>query len=363
MKSVSRAAVFHAPDQPLELRDVPLPQLAAGEVLVRVRLATLCGSDLSTYRGKRSTPVPTILGHEILGDVVEVGGGAVKRDLRGDVVQVGDRLTWSIAAHCGRCFACTHAMPQKCERLFKYGHERMDAAHPLSGGLAEHCHLTADTPLLKLPAGLPDAAACFANCATATVAGALRVGGFQPGESVLILGAGMLGLNAAAMARAAGAGEVIVADVAADRLATARRFGAGQVLPFAGDGAELVAAVCDGTSKRGADLAIDVSGAPAAMEASLAAVRTGGRVVFVGAVAPTRPLAVNAESVVRRLLTIRGLHNYVPEDLVTAVDFLDSAVATYPLVELVGAEFALERVNDAFQEALSGRSLRVAVRP
>jgi len=173
----------------------------------------------------------------------------------------------------------------------------------------------------------------------------------------------MLGLNAAAMARAAGAGEVIVADVAADRLATARRFGAGQVLPFAGDGAELVAAVCDGTSKRGADLAIDVSGAPAAMEASLAAVRTGGRVVFVGAVAPTRPLAVNAESVVRRLLTIRGLHNYVPEDLVTAVDFLDSAVATYPLVELVGAEFALERVNDAFQEALSGRSLRVAVRP
>jgi putative phosphonate catabolism associated alcohol dehydrogenase len=363
MTTVSRAAVFHAPGTSLELRDVPLPRLAEGETLVRVSLCTLCGSDLSTYRGKRSTPVPTILGHEILGEVVEIGGGAAKHDLRGEVVAVGDRITWSIAAHCGGCFACTHDMPQKCERLFKYGHERMNDAHPLSGGLAEYCHLTADTPVLRLPAGLPDAAACFANCATATVAGGLRVGEFRPGESVLILGAGMLGLNAAAMARMAGAGEVIVADVAAERLATAERFGATSVLLFADDGAGFAAEVRERTSKRGADLAIDVSGAPAAMEASLAAVRTGGRVVLVGAVSPTRPLSVDAESVVRRLLTIRGLHNYGPEDLVAAIDFLAQGVAKFPLAELIGTQFELKRVEEAFQEALTGRSLRVAVRP
>src|SRR5687768_16483782 len=139
MTSVSRAAVFQGPNQPLELRDVPLPRLAEGEALVRVRLCTLCGSDLSTYRGKRSTPVPTILGHEITGELVELGGRTAKHDLRGDMVAVGHRVTWSIAAHCGSCFACTHAMPQKCERLFKYGHERLDDAHPLSGGLAEYC--------------------------------------------------------------------------------------------------------------------------------------------------------------------------------------------------------------------------------
>ena len=363
MTTVSRAAVFHAPNQPLELRDVPLPRLADGEALVRVRLSTLCGSDLSTYRGKRSTPVPTILGHEITGEVVEIGGRAAKHDLRGDVLAVGDRVTWSIAAHCGRCFACTHAMPQKCERLFKYGHERLDDAHPLSGGLAEYCHLTADTPVLRLPAGLPDVAACFANCATATVAGALRVGEFRPGESVLILGAGMLGLNAAAMALEAGAGQVIVADVAADRLQAAGRFGATVAVPFEGDGAGMIEQVREHTSNRGADLAIDVSGAPTAMEAAPAAVRTGGRVVMVGAVSPTRPISVDAESIVRRLLTIRGLHNYVPEDLVAAIDFLARAAGNYPFGELIGTQFELKQVDEAFQEALTGRSLRIAVRP
>jgi alcohol dehydrogenase len=337
--------------------------LATGELLVRVRLCTLCGSDLSTYRGKRSTAVPTILGHEILGEVVEIGGQAAQVDLLGRRVRVGDRVTWSIASHCGKCFACTHEMPQKCERLFKYGHERLDERHPLSGGLAEYCHLTADTPVLRLPSTLPDEAACFANCATATVAGALRVGELRAGESVLILGAGMLGLNLGAMARMGGAGEVIVADVDAERLKGAERFGATETLCFTGDGAGLVARIRERTSNRGADLIIDVSGAPTAMEAAVKAARTGGRIMLVGAVSPTRPLAIDPEGIVRRLLTIRGLHNYVPADLVTAVEFLELAAATYPFTGLIGRQFGLEAVEEAFQEAISGRSLRIAVRP
>ena len=101
-------------------------------------------------------------------------------------------------------------MPQKCEQLFKYGHETLSNSRPLSGGLAEYCVLTADTPALALPETLPDKAACIANCATATVAGAFRVGGDCRGQSVLIFGAGMLGLNAAAMARHRGADQVFV---------------------------------------------------------------------------------------------------------------------------------------------------------
>jgi D-arabinose 1-dehydrogenase-like Zn-dependent alcohol dehydrogenase len=99
------------------------------------------------------------------------------------------------------------------------------------------------------------------------------------------------------------------------------------------------------------------------MEAALGLARTGGRVVLVGAVSPTRPLAVDAEAVVRRLLSIRGLHNYVPADLVQAVDFLAQAESIYPLAELIGPQYPLAEADRAFEEAISGRSLRVGVRP
>lgn len=360
--TTARAALFHSAKEPFELREVPIPALGPGEILVRVRLCSLCGSDLHSYSGKRSVATPTILGHEIIGDVAAIEGSS-KCDLRGRPIAVGDRITWSIVAHCGHCFACLHDMPQKCERSFKYGHERWTDARPLSGGLADYCVLSAETSVLKLPPSLPDQTACFANCAAATVAGAFRIAGECRGQSVLIFGAGMLGLNACAMASHRGASDVIVTDVSADRLALAQRFGATAGVPFRERGEELLAEVRQRTEGRGVDLAIELSGSPEAMEASLSAVRTGGRVIFVGAVAPTRPIQVDAEQIVRRLLAIHGLHNYTPPDLIAAVDFHAAIAARFPFHELIVATFPLSQIDAAFQSALTGQSLRIAVRP
>jgi alcohol dehydrogenase len=360
MTNAARAAVFHSVGRPLELCDVALPELSAGELLVRVRLTTLCGSDLHTHCGSRSTPVPTILGHEIIGDVIAVGGNFAKPDLSGRAVRVGDRVTWSIAAHCGNCFYCTHGLPQKCEHLFKYGHERLTAERPLSGGLATHCQLTPSTPVLVLPEHLADEVACLANCATATAAGALRIGELAPHDNVLIFGAGMLGLTMAAMARSAGAKEVIVVDVSPERLARADRFGASQTLVATSD-IDLPLAIRNATDGRGADLAFEASGAPEAMEAALSSVRIGGRVVFVGAVRPTRPLAIDGEQIVRRLLTLRGLHNYIPDDLRTAVDFLGRSEA--PFDQFVSPAFSLNDADAAFAAARTNGALRTAVKP
>ena len=115
------AVVFHGAGQPLELCELPIPPLEPDELLVEVTLSTICGSDLHTFAGRRSCDCPTILGHEITGRVVELNGTAL--DLFGDEVRPGDRITWSIAASCGRCFFCSNTLPQKCERLAKYGHE------------------------------------------------------------------------------------------------------------------------------------------------------------------------------------------------------------------------------------------------
>ncbi len=362
MSEASRVMEFHGTGRPLELRRYPLPHLAEGEVLVRIACCTLCGSDIHTYEGRRSTPCPTVLGHEILGRVAALAAGSTVCDQAGTPLQIGDRITWSVAASCGNCFFCRDGLPQKCERLFKYGHERISDRHPLSGGLADYCHLAAGTAICRVPSELSDAVACPANCATATVAAALRYAGPCAGRVVLVQGAGMLGLTAAAMAGIGGRREVIVSDTLAERLRRAGRFGATRTALVDDDGTALRTAVAQATSRRGVDVAIDVSGAPAAMEAGIDLLRIGGRCVWVGAVFPVRPLAVSAETVVRKILSIQGVHNYAPADLRRALEFLEHHHAQFPFEELVAETFALEDAGAAFLHASRSGVLRVAVR-
>ena len=359
--STSACAVFTAAGAPLENATVGTPTPRAGEVLVRVSCCTVCGSDLHTYQGHRDTPVPTILGHEIIGRIEAIGGTLL--DLEGNRLELGDRITWSVAASCGECFYCTHELPQKCERLFKYGHEKLRPAHALSGGLAEHCLLAPGTAIVKLPAELPDLVACPINCATSTVAAALRKGQLQAGETVVILGLGALGLTAAAMARSMGAAHVVGCDVDDRRLEVAKSFGVTAGLNVTTGAASLVERVRDLTSGRGADLAIELSGAASSVELGLGSLRIGGRYVLVGSVSRSRDVAINPEVIVRRMLTIHGVHNYAPIDLLAAVRFLTLNHTRYPFEKLIGGTWALANAEAAFKHAIANRSLRVAVRP
>jgi len=363
MAKQALAAVFLGEGKPLAIQSFELPELGTGELLVRVTCCTVCGSDLHTYEGRRETPTPTILGHEIMGEVAALAGGESFADIEGQPLKLGDRITWSIAANCDHCFYCEHDLPAKCDSLFKYGHEAIDQTHPLSGGLAEYCHLAAGTAVVQVPEALSDIVACPANCATATVAAALRVGGGCAGEVVLIQGAGMLGLSATALAATRGAAEVLVCDVDQNRLEQASRFGATQAISVAEGTEALTAAIQDLTAGRGVDLAIELSGSPASIAAGLAELRIGGRYVLVGSVFPSPDIPVSAEWIVRRWLSIHGVHNYAPRDLATAIAFLAEAHAQYPLAELVSQSFPLEQAEAAFQYAIEKRPYRVALLP
>ena len=356
----ARAAVFTAAGAPLELQRFPVSDLRPDEILIRITCCTVCGSDLHTYQGHRSTPTPTVLGHEILGNIVALGTGNLV-DHNGEKLAVGDRITWSVAANCSECFYCRRGIPQKCERLFKYGHESTSKRPALSGGLAEYCVLAPGTTTVKLPPSLEDSVACPSNCATATVAAALRIGELASGEAVLIQGAGMLGLTACAMARSQSASEVIVCDIDAARVKLATRFGATRAVTTDDSSTAVTAAVHDLTAGRGVDLAIELSGSSAAPDAGIPRLRVGGRYVLAGAVFPGQTLSLPAETVVRRLLHIHGVHNYTPEDLVTAVRFLEKHGNEYPFAELVARKFPLEEADAALRWAIETRALRVAV--
>lgn len=361
MTGKARAIVFSGPGQPLQLHEYELPKLKPGEILVRVECSTLCGADLHSYQGHRSTPCPTVLGHEIMGRVAELPAGESLRDSTGRELHIGDRITWSVAGSCGSCFFCNNELPQKCESLFKYGHERITEDHPLSGGLGDYCHLARGTAVFPIPDELPMKVACPVNCATATVAGAMRYAGDCTDRVVLVLGAGMLGLTTAAMAGSLGAREVIICDINPDRLRLAERFGATRTALVTDDSKELRQTVLDTTSGRGVDIALEMSGTADATELGLDLLRIGGNYVWIGATFPSRSLTMTAETVVRRILSIHGLHNYIPEDLATALEFLRRYHTQFPFEDLVSGVFKLEDTEAAFTHAIQTGALRVAI--
>lgn len=349
------AAVFHGPDQPLELQKLSLPgRLAPGEILVRVSCCTLCGSDLSTLAGHRQEPVPCILGHEILG-IVEAIGPEVVHDLRERVVEVGDRVVWSVAASCDVCRYCTRGVPQKCVELRKYGHQRLTPAWQLSGGLSEYCQLVRGTKILVVGPEVADEALCPASCATATVAAALRTSGAVEGARVLVFGAGLLGLTACAMAKAQQAQSVTICDPSAERLQLATRFAADHTLGWE----EFPQS--EGSSQF--DLVLEMSGNVQAVRTALTAGDIGASVVLVGSVRPTAPVEFLPEVLVRRVLSVHGVHNYRPQDLVTAVDFLTSPDNTYPFAELVSCSFPLADINTAVNSPQRHQAIRIAIKP
>ena len=141
--SHARIAVFRGPGRRFDLEERPLPRhLGPREVLVRIRLATICGSDLHTLAGRRDEPTPSVLGHEGVGEVVALGPGRSE-------CAPGDRVTWSLADSCGHCAACAEwDLPQKCRRLFKYGHAPLSDGTGLNGTYATHLLLRSGTAVV-----------------------------------------------------------------------------------------------------------------------------------------------------------------------------------------------------------------------
>jgi len=357
--STSLAAVFSGEAGKIELREITRPEPARGEILVRTLGCTLCGSDLHTFEGRRQAAVPTVLGHEIVGQIVAFGNEAPRQDLAGQSLQPGDRVSWSLVASCDDCFFCQRGLPQKCLNSVKYGHEALQPGRELLGGLAEHCLIVPGTSLVRLPEDLPLEVACPANCATATAAAAIEAAGALEGCSICILGAGLLGLTVSAMARTCGAVEVICVDVEPLRRAKATLFGASQ----APSPAELAETVKQLTEGRGVDIAFELSGSPEAFAAAWPMVRTGGSFVVVGAVFPSSPVELPLEQLVRRHLTLRGIHNYAPHHLLRAIQFLHQHQQTFPFRELVSDWYPLSRVEQALRSARDISRIRVGVRP
>lgn len=346
-------AVFDSPNAPFRLADYPLRAPRAGEILVKVRMSTICRSDIHSYQGHRPSPCPGLLGHEIIGDIAAIGDG-VHRDLRDEPLAVGDRITWSEYFVPGRSFARDVLdLPQKSPGVDKYGHQSVDKAPHHHGGFAEYCYVLPDSWVLRLPEELSDAQATPINCGVATMCAVIEAADVKIGDTVVVQGLGLLGLYGAALAKARGAGRVIGIDRVEPRRALGRRFGADDVFASSDP-------ACIG---RGADVVIEVCGDPAVLSSGLDMLRVGGRYVLAGLVSPGARVDFDANQLVRKLITMIGVHNYHPRHLVQALDFVVAQRTRYPFADLVDGRYALTDIDRAMADAAAYRVLRAAIIP
>lgn len=357
----SQVAVFQKAGERMELKRFPIPELQAGEILVRNEYTTLCRSDLYTYSGKRKEKTPTILGHEIVGRIIQFGPQASLVDLNENVLSVGDRVSWAIYASDPNSKYAQIGIPQKGTDLFKYGHERITEKQNLHGGLSEYIILRKNTPLLKLEESIPVSVAATINCAVATARATIRLAGTLKGKNVLVMGAGMLGIMACAICATQGAKSILAYDREEDRLKLATAFGA-QAGVNASDLDSLKQFVgFIHKEDKPIQVILDFIGHPNVMELAFGVLDIGGTVVWAGATYPQPDLNLNAEQVVRNLWTIKGLHNYNEEDFRNAVRFMAAFHTAFPFEILIHDEFVLEQVNEAFEYALEQNPYRVGI--
>ncbi len=253
------------PGQPLVQFDLPIPEMGVGDILVRVRAAGICHSDVH-YRAGRSPvyPLPMTLGHEVAGEVAQVGA-----DVRH--VRVGDRVVLHYLVKCGVCFYCASGNEQFCLEGKMLGHY-------VDGGYAEWI-VVPERNAIVLPKEISFEAGATLMCASATALHALRKGRLQGGETLAVVGVGGLGLSAVQLGRALGAREVFAVDLQPAKRALAAQYGAVAIDPAQGDPAVQIR---DMTGGRGVDVAVELIGLPVTMRQALLSLAPMGRAVIVG---------------------------------------------------------------------------------
>jgi L-iditol 2-dehydrogenase len=276
----------------LDLVEMPAPRPAANELLIRIRACGICGSDVHGYDGSTGRRLPPIvMGHEAAG-VVEAVGGAVA-DFR-----AGDRVTFDSTVYCGKCFYCLRGQINLCDER-----EVIGVSTPVfrrMGAFAEYVTVPARIAY-ALPENMSYSHAALIEAVSVAVHG-VSLTPITLEDTVVVVGAGMIGLLALQAARLAGAGRVLVVDVDETRLELARNLGATET--YNSRGADVVPQIMEQTMGRGADAALECVGSTIPVKLALDSVRKGGAVTLIGNVSPTVELGL--QSAVTRQIRLQG---------------------------------------------------------
>lgn len=362
-----RAAILRSPGKPLEIAEIQDPRPRRGEVLVRVRSAGVCHTDLHVIRGDIPFPTPAVLGHEVAGVVEEVGDGV--EDLR-----PGDRVVGAFIMPCGRCFYCRMGREDLCESFYKLNrlqglyYDGDTRLRDRAGNkiymysMAAHAELSVipETAVFKLPANLSLEASAVIGCAMMTAYGACKNALLRPSETVAVFGIGGVGSSVVQIASRVFRARVIAVDVVEAKLEHARSLGAEHVVnPLREDPVKRILELTEG---RGVDASFEAVGTPATVEQAIRCVRAGGRAVVIGLSTREAVASFQINYLVRRGIHVIGSYGARPgADVPEILDLTSRGVID---VESIAVQrFKLEEINEALAKLergeIRGRALVV----
>ncbi|MEZ5287210.1 MAG: zinc-binding dehydrogenase [Vicinamibacterales bacterium] len=359
------AAVMPAPHAPVELREFAEPTLEPGGMLLRTLLSEVCGTDVHLWHGRLSgVPYPIIPGHVSVGTLEKAHGPITLAD--GQEAQEGDRIVFfDVHRTCGRCYACAVAgTPTRCVQRRVYGITDA-AADGLFGGWSEAIYLEPGVVAARLPDAVSAEDYIGGGCGLITAVHALDRAAVRLADRVLVQGTGAVGLSCVALARLSGASTVIAIGAPADRLDLARQMGADLTLDLAKttphERREIVLAMTGG---RGADVAIEASGSPRAVEEAFGLVRDGGRYVIAGHYTDAGASSINAhQHINRKHLEIKGCWGSEAGHFLRALAILERHAERIPWRAIGARSYPLDRLNQALADAEAMRMPKALVEP
>jgi len=347
-----KALRFHAPED-VRLEDVPEPECGPDQIKIKVKNCSTCGTDVKIFHnGHQNITRVTTMGHEVAGEIVEIGA-----DVTGDW-KIGDRVQSIAAVPCGECYECRKGWMQVCQNQTSVGYQ-------YDGGFAEYMIVPAEVlkvdGLNKIPDGVGYDEASAAEPFACAINAQEQLG-IEEGDFVVIFGAGPIGCMHTRIARGVHkAGTIVMIDINAERLAMSAQ-AVSPDITIDGSTEDVVAKVMELTDGRGADVIITATPANVAQEQALAMAARNGRISFFGGLPKTNPtITCDSNLVHYRQLHIHGANGSAPEHNKRALAYIASGQV--PVADLITRHIPLENALDAFDVVAKGEAIKVTVEP
>ena len=365
-----KAAALYEFGEDLRVIDVPVPQeLPDKAILVKVSMAGVCGSDIHIQSGSMGIkpPLPCIMGHETIGRIAKLGKGRVC-DAAEQPLKEGDRIIWG-HPFCYDCYDCNIAnTPAMCSHIggelrLGYGMSPLDR---LMGGFSEYEYVSPMTKVLKIPDELTDEEVIGVACAFRSVVSGFeklnKIGGITLGDTVLIQGAGPIGLYSLLLAVESNATQVIVVGAPAERLELAKEWGATHTIDIfeVTDAKKRLEMIREYTGGRGPEVVIEASGFPPAVEEGLEMIKKGGKYLILGQTSLKETTFI-PHYILQKNLTVIGSGGAEIRHFYRAMQFIKSRQKKFDFGKMVSSKYCLNDINVAFANMKAGKDVKAAI--
>lgn len=359
-----KRAVLVEANQPIEVWERATPPPGPGQAVLRLELGGVCGTDVHMWRGEVPLPGPIVLGHEGIA-IIEELGPRLSRDYAGAPLAVGDRVYWQPIKPCHRCYSCTVLNDVSlCENIF--AGLMADAGEPTAGSYSEVITLPSDMPFYRVPDDVPSEAVVAFGCAMPTMLqGWERLGGIEPGQTVVVQGCGPVGLASTLLAHLSGAQRVIVVGAPTHRLEVARGLGATDVISLdeVTDPADRRAQILELTEGRGADVVIEAAGVLPAFTEGIEMVAANGRYLIVGLWSAPGSVPVEPRLLNNKNLRIIGTALSQPRHLYEAIKVAQRHHSSLPMAQVVTHRFCIDDSQKALEAVANLETVKAVITP